>query len=247
MSKQRFGGFTAARLALIPVVLAIVAVATIGAFAAAPASPSSQTVAQIWLDSPSAILTGHDIFVSGGIVADADLTGAVVGIFKREAGEGTDTHVTDAVVSNDKVSGNVFKALVPAVTRNCVITASWAGNADYLASSTWVFAGVKPKLTLAVKSATRRQTKFRIVVSPGQPFYKEGPVLPPLITDVQCRVHGVWTVFPVKRGGWSTDGESWWTYRYSGVKPGKYLVRAHFQRTNYNVARVSAAQRLVVP
>jgi hypothetical protein len=247
MSKQRFGEFSAARLALIPVVLAIVAVATVGAFAAAPASPSSQAAAQIWLDSPSVILTGHDIFVSGGIVADADLTGAVVRIFKREAGEGTDTHVTDAAVSNDGVSGNVFKAFVPAITRNCVITASWEGNAGSLASSTWVFAGVKPKLTLAVKSATRRQTKFRIVVSPEQPFYKEGPVLPPLITDVQCRVHGVWTAFPAKRDGWSTDGESWWTYKYHGVKPGKYLVRAHFEGTNYNVARVSAAKQLVVP
>ncbi len=192
-------------------------------------------------------LTGHGLYVNGGIVADADLTGAVVRIFKREIGESTDTHVADVPVTDDALSGNVFQAFVPALTRNCVITVTWEGNADYLASSTWMLAGVKPNLALAVKSATRRRTKFRIVVSPEQPFYKEGPVLPPLITDVQYRVHGVWTAFPAKRSGWATDGESWWMYSYRGVKPGRYVVRAHFKGTNNNVACVSAAQWMVVP
>ena len=76
------------------------------------------------------------------------------------------------------------------MTRSCQITATWAGNADYLASSSWMFAGVRPRLTLAVKTATRSQTKFRLTVSPEQPFYQLPLQKPPFIADVQCRVHG---------------------------------------------------------
>jgi hypothetical protein len=110
-----------------------------------------------------------------------------------------------------------------------------------------MFAGVKPKLTLTVKSATRKETKFRITVSPEQPYYQQPLMKPPFIADVQCRVHGVWTRFPGDLGVAGTDGKSWCTYGYYDVKPGRYVVRAHFAGTNYNVARVSASQWIVVP
>ena len=65
---------------------------------------------------------------------------------------------------------------------------------------------------------------------------------PPFIADVQCRVHGVWTSFPPRQRGAGRDGMSWITYSFYGVKPGKYLIRAHFTGTNYNVAGYSAAR-----
>jgi hypothetical protein len=43
-----------------------------------------------------------------------------------------------------------------------------------------------------------------------------------------------------------TDGKTWCLYEFYDVKPGKYLVRAVFGGTNYNVTGVSAAQRIVV-
>ena len=70
-----------------------------------------------------------------------------------------------------------------------------------------MFAGVRPRLTLAVKTATRSQTKFRLTVSPEQPFYQLPLQKPPFIADVQCRVHGVWTRFPAELGGAGTDGK----------------------------------------
>lgn len=247
MSEQGFKRVSVSRLALVGVVMAVVTVASLAAFIAASAPASSQLSAPMWLNAPSATLTGRDIPVSGAIGVDADLSGAVVKIYKREVGENADTFVTDATVSYSQQTGNVFQAVVPTITRSCVITATWEGDAAYLASSTWMFAGVKPKLTPTVKSATRNETKFRITVSPEQLFYRQPLTAPPFIADVQCRVHGAWTRFPGDLGVAGTDGKSWCTYSYYDLKPGKYLIRAHFGGTNYNVARVSVSQRIVVP
>jgi len=246
MGRQRFRKFSVARRALAGVTLAVVALAAVAALITTSAPATDQLSAPMWVNAPSSTLTGHDITVSGGIAANADLGGAVVKVYKREVGESTDTFVADAAVTYSMMYGNAFQAIVPAVTRSCMITVTWAGNADYLASSTWMFAGVRPKLSLAVKLATRKQTKFRLTVSPEQPYYL--PLeKPPFIADVQCRVHGVWTAFPAELGGAGTDGTSWCTYSYYNVKPGKYLVRAHFRGSNYNAARVSSPQRIVVP
>jgi len=247
MGGQRFGRFEVPRIALVGVLLAVAAAAVLAAFVAASAPATSQLSAPITLWAPSATLAGRDIAVSGRIVADEDLSGGVVKIYKREVGESTDTFVADATVSYEQMRGNTFQAVVPVVTRNCQITATWAGSGAYLASSSWMFAGVRPKLNLAVKRATRSQTKFRITVSPEQPFYQLPLQKPPFIGDVQCRIHGVWTRFPAELGGAGTDGTSWCTYYFYDVKPGKYLVRAHFGGTNYNVEGHSAAQRIVIP
>ena len=247
MGRQRFGRLEVPRIALVGVLLAVAAVALV-VIITASAPASDQTSAPIELWARDATLAGRGITVSGRIVAAPDLSGTVVKIYKREVGESTDTFVADATVSYDNMmSGNTFSAVVPAVTRSCQITATWAGNDDYLASSSWMFAGVRPKLTLAAKTATRRQPKFRFTVSPEQPFYQLPLQKPPFLVDVQCRVRGVWTRFPAELGGAGTDGESWCTYYFYDVKPGKYLVRAHFGGTNYNVEGHSAAQRIVVP
>jgi len=247
MGRQRFGRFEVPRVALVSVLLAVAAAAVLAAWVASSAPATSQLSAPITLWARDATLAGRDISVSGRVVADPDLSGAVVKIYKREVGESTDAFVADATVSYDQMSGNTFHAVVPAVTRSCQITATWAGNDDYLASSSWMFAGVRPKLKLVVKSATRGHTNFRTTVSPEQPFYQLPLQKPPFIADVQCRVHGVWTWFPGELGGAGTDGKSWCTYGYYDVKPGRYLVRAYFRGTNYNVAGASSPQRIVIP
>ena len=250
MGRQRIGRFRVPRIALVGALLAVVATVVLTALVAssAPAPASNQTSAPIDLWARDATLAGRGITVSGRIVATPDLSGAVVKVYKREVGESSDTFVADATVSYDNMmSGNTFSAVVPAVSRSCQITATWAGNADYLASSSWMFAGVRPKLKLVAKTATPRKPKFYITVSPEQPFYQLPLQKPPFLADVQCRVHGVWTDFPGEVGVAGSDGKTSWMYGYYGVKPGKYLVRAHFRGTNYNVAGYSAAQRIVVP
>jgi len=248
MGRQRIGRFEVPRVALVGALLAVVAAAALAAYLASSAPASDQTSAPIDLWARDATLAGRGITVSGRIVANPDLSGAVVKIYKREVGESADTFVADATVTYDNMmSGNTFSAVVPAVTRSCQITATWAGNSDYLASSSWMFAGVRPKLKLVAKTATPRKPKFRITVWPEQPFYQLPLQKPPFLADVQCRVHGVWTWFPGELGVAGTDGKSWCTYEYYDVKPGTYLIRAHFRGTNYNVAGYSAAQRIVVP
>jgi len=248
MGRQRIGGFEVPRIALVGALLAVAAAAVLAACVASSAPATSQLSAPITLWTQDSTLAGRDLAVSGRIVADEDLSGAVVKVYKREIGESSDTFVADATVSYDNMmTGNTFSAVVPAVTRSCQITATWAGNGAYLASSSWMFAGVRPKLKLVAKTATPGKPKFRITVWPEQPLYQLPLEKPPFLTDVQCRVHGVWTRFPGEVGGAGTDGESWWTYSYYDVKPGKYLICAHFWGTNFNVEGVSAAQRIVVP
>ncbi len=248
MGRQRIGRFEVPRMALAGALLAVVAAAALAAYLTSSAPATGQLSAPITLWARGATPAGRDITVTGRIVADPDLSGAVVKIYKREVGESADTFVADAIVSYDSMmTGNTFSADAPGVSRSCQITATWAGNADYLASSTWMFAGVRPKLKLVAKTATRRRTTFRITVSPEQPFYQLPLQKPPFIADVQCRVHGVWTSFPAELGGAGTDGKSWFTYSFYDVKPGKYLIRAHFTGTNHNVSGYSAAQRIVVP
>jgi hypothetical protein len=247
MGRQRIGRFQTPRAALLGVLLAVVVAAVLATCVASSAPATSQLSAPITLWAQDSTLAGRGITVSGRIVADADLSGAVVKVYKREVGESADTFVADATVSYDSMmSGNTFSAVVPAATRSCQITATWAGNGDYLASSTWMFAGVRPKLKLMMKTAPRSQAKFRITVSPEQPFHQLPLQKPPFIADVQCRVHGVWTWFPGELGVAGTDGKSWCMYEFYDVKPGKYLVRARFGGTNFNVEGVSAAQRIVV-
>ena len=248
MGRQRIGRFEVRRIALIGALLGVAAAAALAACVASSAPATSQLSAPITLWTQDSTLAGRGITVSGRIVAGEDLSGAVVKVYKREIGESSDTFVADATVSYDNMmSGNTFSAVVPAVSRSCQITATWAGNADYLASSSWMFAGVRPKLKLVAKTATPRKTKFYITVSPEQPFYQLPLQKPPFLADVQCRVHGVWTDFPGEVGVAGSDGKTSWMYGYYDVKPGKYLVRAQFGGTNYNVAGYSAAQRIVVP
>jgi hypothetical protein len=233
------------RMLVTSVVIMVVVCVLAGPATAAPQATS------LWLSAPSATLSGRDIAVVGGIggiSSTVDLSGATVRVYKREVGESADTLVGTVPVTYNLMTGNVFNAVISGVVRNCIITAAWDGSTDYLASSTWMFAGVRPKLKLKVLAATRKSTRLRAEVTPAQPFDRSGAFMkPPFIAVIQCRRHGAWTGFPASLSTMSTDGESWCTYGYYHVKPGTYVLRVRFLGTNYNVASVSRAVRVTVP
>ena len=248
MGRQRIGRFEVPRIALVGALLAVAATAALAAYFASSAPATSQLSAPITLWARSSTLAGRDITVSGRIVAGQDLSGAVVKVYRREIGESSDTFVADATVNYDNMmSGNTFSAVIPAVTRSCQITAAWAGNSDYLASSSWMFAGVRPKLKLVAKTTTRGQAEVphhglaRTALLPAAsaeaavprrravPRARRLDVVP---GRTRSRGHRRQVVVHVQ---------------YYDVKPGTYLMRAHFGGTNYNVAGDSAAQRIVVP
>lgn len=238
----------ASRLAVLVVGLGLGAVlafvTTLALAGSAPATAQEQ--APIWLNPSASTLTGKDIAVSGGIATSADLSGAVVKLYRREVGEAVDTLVGEATVAHD-FTGNWFRATVPRATRSCVITASWDGNAEYAPTSTWKFHGVRPKLTVTVPRATRRATKVRIEITPAQTYFALGLQKPPFIARVECRRNGVWGRFPAQIGTAGTDGSSWCAYGYYDVRPGTYLIRASFAGTNDNVASFSRSQRITIP
>jgi hypothetical protein len=234
------------RVAILSVV--VVAASMLAALALTGAAPATnQRAAPVWLSTAATTMTGRSLSVYGGIDVKADLSGTIVKLYKREVGQNVNTHVGNATVTYNVMTGNVFDAVIPRLNRSCVVTASWGGNADYYASRTWMFAGVKPRLTITVPVATQKKTRVRIVVSPEQPLHRQGMTEPPFIADVQCRVDGAWQRFPGELGVLSTDGESWCVYDYFNVQPGTYKIRARFGGTNYNVASVSKTTEIVVP
>ena len=236
------------RAIMIGVVLVVIAGSLLAAYALAGSAPATTwQAAPIWLSTAGTTLTGRSLTVDGGIDVKADLSGAVVKLYEREVGRNVNTYVGKATVTYNLMTGNVFHGVVPRLKRSCVVTASWGGNARYFASRTWMFAGVKPRLTVTVPTATQKETKVRIAFSPTQPLHRQGMTRPPFLATVQNRVDGVWTDFPGELGVLSTDGESWCVYHYFNVPAGTYAIRASFTGTNYNVASVSKSMEIVIP
>jgi hypothetical protein len=233
---------------LIGVALIVAAASLLVAYAHAGSAPATtRRAAPVWLSTADTTLSGRSLTVYGGIEAKADLAGAVVSLYKREVGQNADTLVGKATVTYSAQTGNVFHAAIPHLKRSCVITAFWDGNASFFAGRTWMFAGVKPRLTVTVPVATQTKTKVRIVFSPDQPFHQQPLTAPPTLADVQCRVAGVWTHFPGEVSVFGTNGKTWCTYDYANVPAGTYTIRASFVGTNYNVASVSKAMEIVIP
>jgi hypothetical protein len=242
--------FTRKRVTTTAVLLVIVG-SLIGAYvhaASAPATTRQST--RVWVSSlyvPGNALTGRSLRVSGGIAAKADLSGAVVKLYKREVGQNADTYVGRATVTYDRLSGNRFLGVVPRLSHSAIITAKWAGNASYFAGRGWFFAGVKPRLSVTATQATQERTRLRIDITPSQPDLAGGKASPDSLASIECLVNGVWTNFPGDMGVFSSDGESWCVYNYFGVPAGTYTVRATFRGTDYNIASVSKSADVVVP
>jgi hypothetical protein len=225
----------------------VVVAAVLAAFILADGAPAStQKTAPVWLSTANVTSSGQDIRISGGIDVRLDLSTTMVAVSKREVGETVDTHVADVPVNYNLMTGNLFDAIVPAVTHSCLVTVSWQGKADYLAGSTWMFVGVRPTLTVEAPVATRKKTRLRITISPAQPLHRQGMSRPPFLAGIECRIRGVWRQFPGELGVAGTDGMSWCTYDYFKVKPGTYTIRGRFYGTNFNVASFSKPVRIVV-
>ena len=236
------------RVVMIGVVLVVATASLLAAYALAGSAPAtSRQSAPIWLSTADTTPNGRTLTVYGGIDVRADLSGAVVRLYKREVGRNADTYVGKATVTYSMTTGNVFHGKIPRLRRNCIVTARWAGNARYFAARTWMFAGASPRLTVTTPLLTQHETKVRIDIAPAQPLHRQGMTKPPFLATVQCRVDGAWTDFPGELGVLSTDGKSWCVYEYFNVPAGTYTIRAKFIGTNFNVASVSKTTEVVVP
>lgn len=236
------------RSVMLGVMLLVITAALAGAYALAGSAPATtRHAAPIWLSTAGTTLTGRSLAVSGGIDVKADLSGAVVKLYKRDVGQNVNAYAGKATVTYSEMTGNHFSAKLPRLRRNCVVTAVWSGNTRYSISRTWMFAGVKPRLTVTAPLATQAETKLRIDIAPVQPSHPQGMTRPDFLASIQCLVDGTWTSFPGELGVEGTDGESWCVYRYFNVPAGTYTIRASFKGTNYNVASVSKSMDVVVP
>ena len=239
---------TRRRAVMLGVLPVVIAASLLAAYVLASSAPATtRQPAPIWFSTAGATRAGGNLTVYGGIDVKADLSGAVVQLYKREVGRNVSTFVGKATVTYNLMTGNVFQGVIPRLRRSCVVTARWGGNARYFAARTWMFAGVSPRLTVTTPIVTQHEMKVRIDFSPAQPLHRQGMTRPPFLAAVQCRLDGVWTDFPGELGVLSTDGKSWCVYEYFNVAAGTYTIRANFTGTNYNVAAVSRTTEVVVP
>jgi hypothetical protein len=232
------------RSALIPVLVTVVALAAAAAILMPPQAAAAEPTG-MWLGASSPTRTGGDISVAGGLKIRTALPGATVAIYKREVGETTDTLVAEVPLSL-AFWGNTFRATVPDVTRTCVLTATWAGNADYLPTSYWLVAPVRAKVTIAAPRVSAAMTRLVSRVTPAQPM--DAPAFVAIDVPImvfQRRIDGHWRRF-FGAGVWGTDGENWYSAKYFHLRPGTYVVRARFVGSNYNAAAVSRAIRFTI-
>jgi hypothetical protein len=232
------------RLSITLVVLLLVALGVLGATCgAAAAKPQA---AGMWLSASSPVRTGKSLSVSGGITAAADLSGQTVNIYKREMGENADTLVAQATITTAPW-GNVFQATLAGLTHSSILTATWAGNADYLRSTHWTFVPVRAKVTLRATRITAKYLRLRATITPSQP-----QDIPTFLTAddflvlFQWRVDGKWKYMGMG-GTASSNGKSWVSGTFYGLESGTYVVRARFVGTDYNATAVSKTLRVTVP
>ena len=189
---------------------------------------------------------GKSLSVSGGITAAADLSGETVNIYKREMGENADTLVAQPTVTTAPW-GNVFQATLAGLKHSSILTATWAGNADYLPSAYWIFVPVRAKVTLTAPRITAKYLKLRSTITPSQP--QDEPTFltaKNFLVLFQSRVDGKWK-FMGMAGTASSDGQSWVSATYYGLEPGTYVLRARFVGSDYNAPAVSKTLRVAVP
>jgi hypothetical protein len=92
---------------------------------------------------PRRIVAGRPVFVTGDLDNVYDVDSGTVKIYKRQAGQTTDTLVTEVPLkleSNDPEEGDgtfTFTAVVRGLRHNSRITAVWSGNKTYLPADAW--------------------------------------------------------------------------------------------------------------
>jgi hypothetical protein len=236
------------RLLLLTVLACLVVAAGLAVVAPGHAAAAEPTT--LWLSAKTPVVSGESLTVYGSLGVTTLLTGQTVKIYKREKGESADTLITEVPVESLSAVGgyfNHFTATIPTATRTCIVTATWDGDADHLATSSWIVVGVRGKVTVAVPVRTRRMMKVVARVTPEQPVPTSPfPEKPASLFSVQRRIDGRWRPFP-DAGVWSTDGKSWASFRYFDLEPGRYVLRARFLGTAFNTRALSAKVSVVVP
>ena len=228
------------RLSIALVVLILVALGVLGATSGvAAAKPQA---AGMWLGASSPVRTDKSLSVSGGITAAADLSGETVRIYKREMGKNSDTLVAQATVTTAPW-GNVFQATLAGLKHSAILTAKWAGNADYSPCRYWIFVPVRAKVTLTAPQVTANHLKLRATITPAQP--QDEPAFltaKDFLILFQRKVDGKWTYMGMGDTA-SSDGKSWVTGTSYDPDPGDYVLRARFVGTDYNApARLQDAE-----
>jgi hypothetical protein len=235
---RRFSRMTAALL-LLTASLGLLAIASGSVLAEAQPAP-------LWFGAAVSPISGASLYVSGGINVADDLAGQTVTISKREMGENSDTVVAAAVPVTHAPWGNVFSATLPGLRHSAILTATWAGDADYLSSSRWTFVPVRAKVTIALTRQTAKFLRLRATVSPLQP--QDAPAFisakSPFVL-FQRKMKGAWRYMGMG-DTMSSDGQSWQSSTYYGLKPGTYVLRARFVGGDYNAAAVSKTLRVMV-
>jgi hypothetical protein len=230
-----------------PAVTAVLLVLALGLLCAASAAAlADPQPAPMWLGAALTPVTGESFYVSGGINAADDLTGQSVSIFKREMGEDTDTLLAEVPITHS-VFTNEFHATLPGLTHSSILTATWAGNAEYLPSSHWTFVRVRAKVTLTAPRINATYVRLKGTITPSQP--QDAPsffTAKSFLVLFQRRVAGEWTFMGMGDTA-SSDGQSWVRSTYYGLKPGTYVLRARFVGTDYNAPRISKTLRITVP
>jgi hypothetical protein len=225
------------------IALVLVALGVLGAAGSAAAAPKTAT---IWLGSPLPVVTGTSFSLTGGIGAAANLSGQTVTFAKREMGKNTDTAMGQATVTWTSW-GNGSQATLPGLTYSAIVTATWAGNADYLSAAHWIFVPVRAKVTLTAPKVNANVLKLRSTITPSQP--QDEPVEMTglgFLVMFQRKVNGKWTYMGMGGTG-SSDGKSWVTGAFYDPRPGTYVLRARFVGTQYNAAAFSKTLNVTVP
>jgi len=233
--------WSAAPLTLAAIVILVVAALGI----AAPEKAVAAEPTGMWFGAQTPVTSGGSLHVSGGLKITSALPGQTVSIYKREAGESSETLVAEAPLTC-LPWGNDFSATIPTVTHTSIVTAVWDGNADYLPASYWVCARVRAKVGLKAAHVSAAHTRLVATVTPTQ--HMDAPAFIAIdvpIIVIQRRIDGRWGYF-MEAGVWSTDGENWCRFNYFDVKPGTYVLRARFRGSNYNTAAASRAVRIII-
>lgn len=204
---------------------------------------------RMWFDAgPGKVVTGESLRVWGGLQITDSLAGQTVAIATRQMDQDSDTLVAQ-VPLRSMGWGNIFDARVSGMRYNGIVTASWVGDGDHLPASSWCYVGVRAKVRLRALHIGHGSLKLRATITPAQP--QDAPAFLTAkswlgLVLFQRQVKGRWQLL----SGMSTldsDLHSRVTVSFSGLKPGRYLLRARFAGTKYNLAAVSKTLRITVP
>jgi hypothetical protein len=198
------------------------------------AAAKSQAEIQLYRQSGPAV-AGRTVRLGGYLSAEgADLSGATVKIYTRDAGETTDTFVEEVPVEagdEDEGGGYSFSAAITA-RHTTTVTATWEGNDDYLPSSASRSVRVRAVVGLTatrVKSgAVRLAARLRPADTGGKVVFARvarGRLVPLRTVAVDAHGRAVCTWEP---------------------KAGTYRVRALFKGSPLNTPASSRTVNVVV-